>query len=109
MMQPNQPAAPMPPQPGAQPGAAAPQGDGQQEAPAICIQMQPDGTYLVYSDADGPDNGQPAKDIDGALQIAKGMLEGDTDADDAGGASDSDADDMFQSGFNSARGLPLGK
>jgi hypothetical protein len=102
MMQPNQPAAPMPQQ-----GDAAPQ-----EAPAICIQMQPDGTYLVYSDDQGPDGGQPAKDVDGALALAKQMLDGEPDADDAGGAPDGDADNaaesLFQSGFKGVRGGMLG-
>jgi hypothetical protein len=95
----------MPQQAGAQPGA-------DDQAPAICIQMQPDGTYLVYSEADGPDAGQDAPDVDTALQMAKQMLTGDQDADDAGGPSDGDqdaAESMFQSGFNGARGAALGK
>jgi hypothetical protein len=107
MMQSNQSAAPMmPQQAGAQPGA-------DDQAPAICIQQQPDGTYLVYSEADGPDAGQSMQDVDSALQAAKQMLTGEPDADDNGGVPDGDADNaaesMFQSGFNGARGPGSGR
>lgn len=106
MMDPTQQA----PAAGAPQAAAPQQPGGDQQAPAICVQMQPDGTYLVYSEDTGPDAGQPAQDVDSALQLVKQMLEGgpDGDADQNGGAPDGDADDaaeqLFQSGFSGARG-----
>jgi hypothetical protein len=99
--------------PPAQSAPAAPQqsDNDAQQTPVICIQMQPDGTYSVYTSDQGPEDGQSTKDIASALVLVKQMLtdpDGDGDDDSAGGP-DSDADDqgqaeaLFQSGFKGAR------
>lgn len=114
MFAPSQPAAPAQ---AAQPGAPA---------ITICIAALADGTFMVYPEAEGGAEadpaggaaeesnemagGQPAQDVDGALQLAKQMLAGPA----AGGqpsapAGGEDADALFNQGFNKARGTPLNR
>lgn len=97
MMDPTQ-AAPMgaPGAPGAAPAAAG---------PVVCIASQPDGSFMVYPEGDGPDAGQPAKDVDGALAIAGQLLAGDEPAMSSSAAEEADA---LMSGFKSVRG-PLNR
>ena len=61
----------------------------------ICIAPQPDGTFMVYPDGQ-QDQGQPAQDIDGALEAARQLLGGAQDPK----AADAQADQLFQAGFN---------
>lgn len=73
----------------------------------VCITIQGGGTFVVYPKDQGPGAGQPAGDIEEALSIARGMLEGTQGSEDAAGASArtaAEADALFQGGFNSVRG-----
>jgi hypothetical protein len=84
----------------------------------VCIESQPDGSFSVYvesaagtqppqgADASGmgaaPAGGaQPAKSVDEALAIARSMLGGGGQEQQA--QDDQSADALFQGGFDSAR------
>lgn len=91
-------------QPGAAPAAAAP------AAPAtICIAAQPDGSFMVYPEQDGPDGAAPVQDIDAALDQARQILTGATPDAPAGEEANQDADSLFEQGFNTVRGVPLNR
>lgn len=90
----------------------------EQETPGtICIAPQGDGSFKVYMEAPGPEtggadeegteqaSGKTAPDIDAALDMARGMLGG------ASGkqASNPAVDNLFEQGFNKARGIPLNR
>ena len=101
--------------------AAAPQA-----STTICIAALADGTFMVYQEQEGGAEdaaaggqteessemagGQPAQDVDGALQLAKQMLGGA-----AGGqpgaqpAAEDSPDALFEQGFAKARGNPLNR
>lgn len=111
------------------PSQAAAQGQPDADPQAtttICIAAMPDGTYKVYAETQedaadqGSDDGQEesdemagaqsAKDINGALQLAKQMLSGGPGGAQPGAAPASDsADALFQQGFTQARGTPLNR
>lgn len=108
-----------------QPAAAA----APQATTTICIAALADGTFMVYPEpeggaedaagaqAGGADEessemagGQPAQDVDGALQLAKQMLSaGPAAAGGQGAPADDSADALFQQGFNKASGNPLNR
>lgn len=77
----------------AAPGAAP----AQQQGATVCIAAQPDGTFMVYPEG-GEAQAQPAQDIDGALEAAKQLLGGAQDP----AATEAQADNLFQAGFNGA-------
>lgn len=97
-----------------QPPAAAPQA-----TTTICIAALADGTFMVYPEgadsaaapAGGAEEsgemagGQPAQDIDGALELAKQMLGGQ----EGGAPAEDSADALFQAGFSKASGTPLNR
>lgn len=91
-------------------GAASAPGQQQPAAAGVCITPQADGTYMVGPDsADGDEateqqNGQPAQDLDSALQLARQMLEQGQDP----ATADAQANDLFQAGFNGQSGRAQG-
>lgn len=87
----------------AAPAAAQPPTGGDQGITAVCVAAQPDGTYSVYPEGQ-QDAGQPAQDIDSALQLVQQMLERGTDVGQASSSAEQDADALFQGGFNGVRG-----
>jgi hypothetical protein len=80
-----------------------------QPAPApqegtICIAPLGDGTFMVYPEGTEP-TGEPAQDIDAALELARTMLEGaGAPADQGGQSADAEAEALFTSEFNKTNG-----
>lgn len=105
---------------GAQPAAA-----DQQDGPSVCITKKADGSYAVYPEQDDDTsaeaapgeeqdemaNAQTAPDFNGAMAIAKQMLDGGVAPTDPAAKDDgtSGADALFQQGFDKARGVPLNR
>jgi hypothetical protein len=83
---------------GQQPGAPV----ESEAAPAVCIAPDGSGSFVVYMEGARPQS-QPM-DIDTALQQAKAMLVGETEAEASGLA---EAEAMFQQGYKGARGINL--
>lgn len=78
-----------------------------QPAPAqqgtICIAPLGDGTFMVYPEGTDP-TGEPAQDVDAALEQARTMLEGaGAPAGDAPNA-EAEAEKLFTGGFDEANG-----
>jgi hypothetical protein len=81
-------------------GQPAPQQGGQ----TVCIAAKADGTFMVYPEGGQP-TGEPAPDVDSALEQARQLLDGGA----PGAPAQDDAEALFQQGFNKARGNPLNR
>jgi hypothetical protein len=75
-----------------------------QQGAAVCIAPQGDGTFSVYPEGQ-QDAGQPAQDIDAALDAARQLLSGGASQVDPKGA-DAQAEALFKGGFSEHSGRP---